>query len=57
MTYNIGDECIFCGMCVVNCPSEAISTSDFLVEIDPDLCTGCETCVSVCPMGAITAAE
>ena len=36
--YIINDDCISCGVCVDECPVEAISEGDTNV-IDPDLCT------------------
>ena len=59
--------CLKCGLCIKNCPHEAIegtnpskvSTSDVYerVWIDPDLCQDCGTCTSMdywCPAEAIS---
>jgi len=60
-------RCLKCGLCIKNCPHEAIlgsnpgkvSTSDVYerVWIDPDLCQDCGTCTSMdywCPAEAIS---
>lgn len=60
-------RCLKCGLCIKNCPHEAIkgtnptkvSTSDVYerVWIDPDLCRDCGTCTSAdywCPAEAIS---
>ena len=48
MAYVISDDCIACGTCISECPSEAISEGD-IYSINPDLCTECGTCADVCP--------
>jgi len=45
--------CIGCGICDKNCPSEAITVSDFHASIDQSKCTGCGVCVAKCPKKAI----
>jgi NADPH-dependent glutamate synthase beta subunit-like oxidoreductase/glutamate synthase domain-containing protein 3/NAD-dependent dihydropyrimidine dehydrogenase PreA subunit len=45
--------CIFCDMCIEQCPHEAISRNGEIFTIDPVKCTLCYTCVNVCPRGAI----
>ena len=52
MAYRITDECIACGSCADECPSEAISEGDIYV-IDADKCTECGTCADQCPVEAI----
>ncbi len=55
MAFVITDECIACGVCVPECPNNAISEGDIYV-IDPSLCTECygyfdtQQCASVCPV-------
>ncbi|MBN1927877.1 MAG: 4Fe-4S binding protein [Prolixibacteraceae bacterium] len=41
MALMITDECISCGICISECPNEAISEADVLYFINPDLCTEC----------------
>ncbi len=53
MTHTISDECIACGACVPECPSEAIREGDPIYLIDSDKCTDCGSCVEVCPSEAI----
>ena len=52
MAYIITDECIACGVCVDECPVEAISEGDDIYIIDPELCTDCGSCADVCPVEA-----
>ncbi|MBN2612446.1 MAG: YfhL family 4Fe-4S dicluster ferredoxin [Bacteroidales bacterium] len=58
MAFIITDDCTSCGLCLPECPNNAISEGDPYV-INPDLCTECvgffnePQCVSVCPMEAI----
>ena len=52
MAYIINDECIACGVCVDECPVEAISEGDEIYVIDPELCTDCGSCADVCPVAA-----
>ena len=46
-------SCIACGLCVKNCPEQAITLDNFLAKIDYSKCTGCGTCVSKCPKKVI----
>jgi Dissimilatory sulfite reductase (desulfoviridin), alpha and beta subunits len=49
------NECTGCGLCVDECPAEAISLdADGLSEIDADACVDCGACVDVCPVAAIS---
>lgn len=56
MANKIVDECINCGVCLPECPNEAISMGDLFHEIDPNLCDECEkdggvfACMEVCPV-------
>lgn len=45
--------CIGCGICVKNCPSEAVKVENFNATIDQDKCTGCGTCAEKCPKKVI----
>ncbi len=49
------DECVGCGTCVDECPSEAISMNDEdIAVINADECTDCGMCVDACPTEAIS---
>ncbi|MBZ3935468.1 4Fe-4S binding protein [Methanimicrococcus blatticola] len=49
------DECTGCGLCVDECPSEALSLdAEGLSTVDADACVDCGACVDVCPVAAIT---
>jgi ferredoxin len=52
MAYVINEECIACGVCMDECPVEAISEGDPIYVIDGDLCTDCGACLEVCPVDA-----
>ncbi len=54
------DECIFCGMCFLECPSHAIAQNkDWFFEIIPEKCDECidlpegPRCIMVCPVTCI----
>ena len=47
------DLCDICGTCVAVCPVDAITVSEFSVDIDNDICINCQKCVIVCPVKAI----
>ena len=55
MAYKINDDCTACGVCVEECPVEAITEGD-IYKIDADTCTDCGVCVDVCPVEAIVEA-
>ncbi|MBN2601214.1 MAG: 4Fe-4S binding protein [Candidatus Marinimicrobia bacterium] len=44
-------SCIECGLCIKNCPVNAIS-DDFI--IDNEICTRCNSCIEVCPKDTIS---
>ncbi|MDR0767281.1 MAG: 4Fe-4S binding protein [Methanosarcinales archaeon] len=49
------DECISCGLCIDECPYDALSfDAEDISTVDPDLCVECGACVLVCPVAAIT---
>jgi ferredoxin len=48
------DNCIKCGLCIKNCPVNAIS-ADYV--IDNAVCTRCNSCIEVCPRKTISRVE
>jgi ferredoxin len=62
MAMKITEECISCGACEPECPTEAISEGDEIYVIDPNKCVECEgyfdtsQCVEVCPVDCIVKA-
>ncbi len=52
MAYVINDECIACGACADQCPTEAITEGNGKYEIDKEKCIDCGSCASVCPVEA-----
>ncbi len=52
MAYKIGGECIACGVCMSECPVDAISEGDGIYEIDENACIDCGACAGACPTGA-----
>lgn len=53
MAYKITDDCISCGACESECPTEAISQGDSKYVIDAELCIDCGACTDSCPSEAI----
>jgi len=59
MALIINEDCTNCGICIEECPNEAISEGDTIHIINPDLCTECvgahdePACVAVCPVDCI----
>ena len=51
VTINV-DECIGCGICVDECPQEALTVND-TCEVDADACIDCGICVDACPQDAL----
>jgi NADH-quinone oxidoreductase subunit F len=48
--YILPDKCMACGICLRECPSEAIVGGKRMVHvIDQSKCTKCGTCLDVCP--------
>ncbi len=52
MAYKIMDDCTACGLCLEECPVEAISEGEKKYSINPDDCTDCGACAEVCPVDA-----
>ena len=57
MAYVNSDDCIKCGTCIDECPSEAISEGDTKYIINPEICVDCGTCADACPSEAIHPGE
>lgn len=53
MAYVINEECISCGACEGECPTNAISEGDGKFVIDAATCIDCGACADVCPTNAI----
>ena len=47
------DKCIGCGICIRQCPVNAISMKEGKAEIDMDKCIKCGKCHDVCPQEAV----
>ena len=63
MTMKINEDCIACGACIPECPTESITEGNgVLYVIDQTTCVECEghydspQCVSVCPVDCIVKA-
>ena len=53
MAVNINtDDCIACGICVDECPQEALTVND-VCEVDADSCIDCGICVDAGPQDAL----
>ena len=54
MAVNVDDsKCTGCGICVSECPVEAISIENDKAKINDD-CIDCGACVSECPNDALS---
>ena len=55
MAYMITEDCIACGACEAECPTNSISEGDDTYVINPETCVECvghfdePQCVTVCP--------
>lgn len=59
MAYRILEDCGGCGVCVGECPVQAIAPGDEIYVIDEKVCVDCKgysnepACATVCPMDCI----
>lgn len=60
MSVSINENCVSCGACLWECPTEAISPGSLRPTVEKDACTECygffgeSQCIVVCPVNAIT---
>ena len=47
------EKCVACGVCVEECPVDAIEIEDETARIDMDECIKCGKCHEVCPEKAV----
>lgn len=52
MAYFINDDCISCGACEAECPTNSISEGDTKFVINAETCIDCGACNDVCPVGS-----
>lgn len=48
------DLCIGCGICVDECPQEALRVEDNIAVVNEDACIECGICIGECPQEAIS---
>jgi formate hydrogenlyase subunit 6/NADH:ubiquinone oxidoreductase subunit I len=50
------EDCIFCGLCRMHCPSQAIEVSkpDLTWQVDRFRCIICSSCVEYCPKNCLS---
>jgi len=54
MAYTINSDCVSCGVCVSDCPVDAIAPGDSHYVINAETCIDCGACVPSCPVDAIS---
>ncbi|MGB4461270.1 MAG: 4Fe-4S binding protein [Tepidanaerobacteraceae bacterium] len=53
MAYRINSECIACGACEPECPTDAIIKGE-IYKTDEEECIECGACADICPVTAIS---
>lgn len=53
----INDDCTKCGVCVEECPVDAIFEGILTMEVDETKCIMCRWCTKVCPIDQIDTKE
>jgi len=62
MAMKITEDCIACGACLPECPTESITEDDPIYVINEDTCVECighfdsPQCLAVCPVESIVKA-
>ncbi len=53
------DACVFCGLCVKNCPVDAlkVNRAEKIWEVDEAACVKCGACIDKCPKKCLTFEE
>ena len=46
-------KCQACAICAKNCPTEALTLGDNMMEFDSEKCIYCRNCEEICPLDAI----
>lgn len=47
------EDCLGCGICVVECPVDAIVLEEMKAYINMDVCIRCGRCHAICPQEAV----
>jgi pyruvate ferredoxin oxidoreductase delta subunit len=50
----IVEECIYCGLCALFCPTQCMISKDESFEPNLEYCKGCGVCAKECPRKAIS---
>ncbi|MBN1675167.1 MAG: 4Fe-4S binding protein [Kiritimatiellae bacterium] len=47
------EDCVGCGVCVSECPVQAIAMNEDVAQIDDQACIRCGKCHDICPQEAV----
>lgn len=53
MAFTISDDCMNCGACAENCPTDSIIAGPVHMEINLETCIECGLCAEGCVVDAI----